>query len=95
VAEALADTQAAARQMELARTQLKVAEEGSHEEMIRIKGTVARALETIDSFRQLLDAQQEILHAVVIYNAAQYRLFVAVGASPLGSTCSGPSGAEE
>jgi outer membrane protein TolC len=95
VAEALADTQAAARQMQLARTQLKVAEEGFHEEMIRIKGTVARALETIDSFRQLLDAQQEILHAVVIYNAAQYRLFVAVGASPLESTFRGPSGADE
>ena len=85
VAEALADAQAASRQIELTRGELTVAEEGAREEMLRTKQGVGRPLEAIDSFRQLLDARQDILRAVIIYNVAQYRLFVAVGYSPLQS----------
>jgi outer membrane protein TolC len=82
VAQAQADAQAAARQVELARSQLARAEEGFREEMIRIKQTVGRPLETIDSFRQLLDARQEVARTIVDYNAAKIRLWVAVGFSP-------------
>lgn len=83
IAEAVADAQAAARQIEMTRTQLAAAEDGFREEMARIKQAVGRPLEAIDSFRQLLDARQDILVAVIAYNMAQYRLFVAVGLSPL------------
>ncbi len=83
IAEAQADVQVAARQIEITRAQLDLAEEGFREEMERIKKSVGRPLETLDSFRQLSDAQQAVLRAVVIYNAAQYRLLVAVGMSPL------------
>lgn len=85
ISEALADAQSAARQIDTTREQLRIAEEGFREEMTRIKQVVGRPLETIDSFRQLLDARQEILAAVIAYNAAQYRLLVAVGFSPLHS----------
>ncbi len=83
VVEALSASQAAERQMNVARKQLASAEEGYREEMTRIKQTVGRPLETLDSFRQLVDARQEIFRTVVAYNSAQYRLFVAVGMSPL------------
>ncbi len=83
IAAGLADVQTAARQIEITRAQLALAEEGFREEMERIKKSVGRPLETLDSFRQLSDAQQDILRAVVVYNAAQYRLFVAIGMSPL------------
>jgi outer membrane protein TolC len=83
VAEALADAQAASRQFELSRRQLAIAEDGYREEMVRTKQTLAQPLELIDSFRQLNTARQGILRAVVAHNAAQYRLFVAVGFSPL------------
>jgi len=65
------------------RTALASAQEGFREEMTRIKQTVGRPLETLDSFRLLLDAQQDILRAVIKYNRTQYRLFVAIGISPL------------
>jgi outer membrane protein TolC len=84
VAEALADTQEAASRLQIARESLSLAEQGFREEMNRVRNTLARALEALDSVRQLLDAQQEMAQAVVAYNAAQYRLFVAVGLSPLG-----------
>jgi outer membrane protein TolC len=85
VAEALADAQSAARQVGVARSQLTAAEEGFREEMIRIKQTIGRPLETIDSFRLLLAARQEVVRSVIEHNAAQYRLWVAVGFSPLQS----------
>ena len=86
IAEALADAQAGSRRIEVTRAQLALAGEGFREEMARIKQDVSRPLEVLDSFRQLLDARQDILAATIAYNAAQYRLFVAVGYSPLQSS---------
>ena len=49
-------------------------------------GVVRRAeglpIEVLDSFRQLLDARLELLRAVVAFDMAQFRLFVAVGSDP-------------
>jgi outer membrane protein TolC len=51
--------------------------------MSRIKqGGPYRPIEVLDSFRQLLDSRQELLRAVVAFNIAQFRLFVAVGNTP-------------
>ena len=43
----------------------------------------ARRIEAIDSFRQWLESRQELLRALVGFDVAQFRLFVAVGNSPL------------
>jgi outer membrane protein TolC len=85
VAEASAAALAASRQMEVAKKALADAEEGFRLEDERIRQAFGRPLETLDSFQQLLDARQEMLRAIVAYDVAQFRLFVAVGLNPLGS----------
>jgi len=83
VAESLAMTRAAARQIETATTSLSAAEEGFRLESERIRqGEGRRPIETLDSFRQLLESRQELLRAVIAFNVAQFRLFVAVGQTP-------------
>jgi hypothetical protein len=47
---------------------------------------VGRPIETLDSFNQLLDARQELVRAVVAFDIAQFRLFVAAGSNPLAGT---------
>jgi outer membrane protein TolC len=80
VAEALAASQAAARQVTVARDALAVAEEGFRLEADRIRQGQGLPIETLDSFRQLLDARQEVVRAVVAYDVAQFRLYAATGA---------------
>jgi outer membrane protein TolC len=41
-----------------------------------------RPIETLDSFNQLLTARQELVRALTEFNAAQFRLYAAVGSSP-------------
>ena len=82
VAEAHAQVQAAARQIETTTATLAVAEDGFRLESERIKQAQGRPLEVLDSFRQLLDARLELLRAVVGFDTAQFRLFVAVGSTP-------------
>jgi outer membrane protein TolC len=83
VAEAVAGARAAATQMATAEGALATAEDGFALEMSRIKqaGPV-RPIEVLDSFRQLLDTRQQLLRAVIAFNIAQFRLFVAVGRTP-------------
>lgn len=82
VGEALADARAAATQIRTAETALTIAEEGFKLESDRVKQVPGRPLELIDSFRQLLESRQEVLRATVAFNAAQFRLWVAVGNTP-------------
>jgi outer membrane protein TolC len=85
VLEGLADARAAARQVEVAKASLAAAEEGFKLELERVvKGGpgVARPIEVLDSFRQSLDARLELVRAVVAFDVAQFRLFVAVGNEP-------------
>lgn len=82
VSEALADARAAATQIRTAETALTIAEEGFKLESDRIKQAPERPLELLDSFRQLLESRQEVLRATVAFNAAQFRLLVAVGRTP-------------
>ncbi|MCE9563984.1 MAG: TolC family protein [Planctomycetes bacterium] len=83
VAEALADAQAAATQIKTVESSLAPAEEGFKLEMERIKQGQGRPIEVLDSFRQLLESRQEMLRAVIAFDIAQFRLFVAVGSNPL------------
>jgi outer membrane protein TolC len=82
VAEALADAQAAVRQIDMARAALAIAEEGYTLEVKRIREGFGRPTEALDSFRQLLEARQEAIRAVIAFDTAQFRLFVAVGNTP-------------
>ena len=79
VAEAQAACKTAARQIEVAKRSLVTAEEGFQLEKERIRKVPGRPIETLDSFRQLLDAQQELLRATVAFDIAQMQLFVALG----------------
>ncbi|MFO0801403.1 MAG: TolC family protein [Gemmataceae bacterium] len=80
VAEALAASRAAARQVSVARDALGAAEEGFRLDADRIRQGQGLPIETLDSFRQLLDARQELVRAVVAYDVAQFRLYAATGA---------------
>ena len=84
VAAALADARAAARQVETARAALAAAEEGFRLESERIRQAIdlSRPIEVLDSFRQLLEVRQELVRAMVAFDVAQFRLFVAVGNAP-------------
>ncbi|OWK41681.1 TolC family protein [Fimbriiglobus ruber] len=86
VAEAKALAQTGAEQITLARVTLTAAEEGFQLESERIKRGEGLPIETLDSFRQLVDARLEFLAAVVAYNVAQFRLYVALGRTPLPET---------
>jgi outer membrane protein TolC len=83
VSDALAATRAAARQMESARKALEPAEQGFKLETERVRQGEGRPIELLDSFRQLLESRQEMIRAMVAFNVAQFRLFVAVGRDPL------------
>ena len=87
VAEALAAAQAAALQIGQARSAVSIAEEGFRLESERIRQGQGRPIEVLDSFNQLLDARQELVRAVVAFDVAQFRLFVAVGNNPLAGEC--------
>jgi outer membrane protein TolC len=85
VSEALAAAKAASRQLEIARNAVAIAEQGFPLEMTRIRGGFGRPIEVLDSFRQLVESRQEYLRAVIGFDIAQFRLFVAVGSNPLES----------
>jgi outer membrane protein TolC len=86
VVEARAAARAAARQTDQARAAVATAGEGYELEVRRVRQggpAVGRPIEILDSFEQLLAARQELVRAVVAYDVAQFRLFVAVGSNPL------------
>ncbi|MDB5313876.1 MAG: Outer rane efflux protein [Gemmataceae bacterium] len=82
VVEAVAETRAAARQVEIARTALATSAEGYQLELARVKDGQGHPLELLDSFHQLLDARQAFVTAVIAFDIAQFRLFIAVGSDP-------------
>jgi outer membrane protein TolC len=82
VAEAQAAAKTAARQVEVAKTAVSIAEEGFRLDADRIKLGQGRPIEALDSFRQLLSARLEILRAIIAFDVAQFRLWVALGSTP-------------
>jgi outer membrane protein TolC len=83
VSVALADARASARQIEVSQTAVVAAERGFKLEKERTILGQGRPIETLDSFQQLLDARRELVQAITDFNAAQFRLFVAIGSNPL------------
>lgn len=83
VIDGLAGARAAKQKLELAKASLANSIEGFKLEVERIRDGLGRPIELLDSFRQLLDSRQEFMRAVVNFDIAQFRLFVAVGSNPL------------
>jgi outer membrane protein TolC len=82
VAEALAGAKASARQQEIARTAVATAEEGFRLDSERIRLGQGRPIETLDSFRQLLDAREDLLRTTIAFDIWQIHLWVALGSDP-------------
>jgi outer membrane protein TolC len=73
---------AAREQVEITRRQLSSALDGFREDLARIRGTVGRPIEVKNSLQLLNQARQDHLAAIIRYNQAQFRLFVALGSPP-------------
>jgi outer membrane protein TolC len=83
VAEAYAVSAARRRQMDIARQQQATADSGFREELIRTRGGEGLPIEAVNSFDLAVRARLEVIAAVVEYNQAQFRLFVALGNPPI------------
>lgn len=91
VSAALAEATAAGRQIEVTTRQVASAEAGFREDLERIRNTVGRPIEVVDSFRLLNRARVRRIRAVTDYNKAEFRLFVALGSPPpLGEPVTAP-----
>jgi outer membrane protein TolC len=82
VAEGQAAAETSLRQIEVARPALAAAAEGFRLETERIKLGQGRPIETLDSFRQLLQSKLELARAIVAFDIGQFQLFVALGNNP-------------
>ena len=82
VAEAYARTHARYAQIATAEAGVKSGLNGFREDLDRILGEVAPAIEVVDNLRQLATARNEYLDAIVDYNKAQFELYVALGQPP-------------
>jgi len=83
VTEYHAQIAAARQKIEVARRQLRVAEEGFQEELARTKNLQGRLIEVLNSLNQLRTARVALIQAIIDFNQAQFRLFVALGQPPL------------
>jgi outer membrane protein TolC len=93
VAEALATARARLRDVDVARRQLARSQDGFRRDMEAARALVAeerpeggvrraRPIEVLQSARLLAAARQELLMAIIRYDEAQFRLFVALGQPP-------------
>lgn len=82
VTDAYAEFQARRQQLDLARGRLETAVAGAREETSRTRGGEGLPLEAINSMNLLVDARDEFIAALVGYDLAQFKLFVAIGETP-------------
>jgi outer membrane protein TolC len=82
VSAAYAEVAAARPQVDLTTRQLASAEDGFREDLERIRNTVARPIEVVNSLKLLNQARVDRIRAVTDYNKAEFRLFVALGSPP-------------
>ncbi|MDR3633886.1 MAG: TolC family protein [Isosphaeraceae bacterium] len=91
VAAAYADVAAARHQIDVTARQLRSAEAGFREDLERIRNTVGRPLEVVNSLQLLNEARVARIRALTDYNKAEVRLFVALGSPPpLGESANAP-----
>jgi outer membrane protein TolC len=82
VSAAYADVAAARQRVGITARQLASAEAGFAEDLERIRNTVGRPLEAVNSLQLLDRARIARIRAVVDYNKAEFRLFVSLGSPP-------------
>ena len=68
--------------LEVARIRLASAEDGYRQDRARLRETLARPIEALDSLRLLADARIARIEATTRHNQNQFALFVALGAPP-------------
>jgi outer membrane protein TolC len=91
VSAAYAAVSAARLQVDITTRQLASAKEGFREDFLRIRETVGRPLEAVNSLQLLNRARVDRIRAVTEYNKAEFRLFVSLGSPPpLGDSASNP-----
>lgn len=82
VAEAYAKTHARFAKIGIAERAVRSGTAGFSEDLLRIKNTVAPAIETVDSLRLLARSRYAYLDSIVDYDRAQFELYVALGQPP-------------
>jgi outer membrane protein TolC len=82
VSAAHAEAAAARQQVDVTTRGLASAEVGFREDLQRIRNTVARPIEAVNSLQLLNQARVARIRAVTDYNKAEFRLFVALGSPP-------------
>jgi outer membrane protein TolC len=80
--EALAEAKAARNQIGIARQELKSSHEGFHEDLERSRQNLGRPIEVINSLNLLARARAHLIDAIIRYDQAQFRLWVALGTPP-------------
>ena len=76
----------------LARRKLASAEAGFNQDLDRTRQGLGRPIEVLDNLNELATARIEYIRAVVAYDQAQFRLFVALGSPPPLPPSPGPAG---
>ena len=76
--------------IDLARRKVTMSEAGFAEDLRRTRDGLGRPIEVLDNLRLLADARVELVNAVVAYDQAQFRLYVALGSPPPLAPSPGP-----
>jgi outer membrane protein TolC len=79
VADAYALSAARRRQADVAEREMRTARDGYRRDLLRARHLQGHPIELIDSVNLLAAARQERVRAVIGYDQAQFRLFVALG----------------
>jgi outer membrane protein TolC len=82
VAAAKADVLSNRQQIAVTLEEIKAAHDGFLKDLKRIQGAAGPPLETLDNLRYLARSRESLIEAVVGYNQAQFRLWVALGSPP-------------
>ena len=82
ITSARAEALAARDQIEIARSELTSAENGLREDTERARNNLGRPIEVLNSLSLVGGARVNVIAALLGYDQAQFRLFVALGSPP-------------
>ena len=82
ITSARAEALAARDQIEIARSELASAENGLREDTERSRNNLGRPIEVLNSLSLVGGARVNVIAALLRYDQAQFRLFVALGSPP-------------
>lgn len=82
IISARAEALAARQQIEITRRELNLAEQGFREDEDRSRQNIGRPIEVLNMLNLLAKARVNVIKALLRYNEAQFRLFVALGSPP-------------